>query len=204
MLPVCLATFVHLRRSEIAAILKNKVDKENFKLIINASRVRCKKQTIYKKRNKNKTSTRCLYIPKILMHIIELDEKRQEENKKIYKEDYINSPFLCVDDHGRPLDVDYITRNFTRVLNNFIKNETEKAKQNGEEFKFPHITLHVLRHLNISALLASGAYLTDVQDSAGHSDIQTTMHYTHHYLQGKKAIADKTDEIYRPLFKISC
>lgn len=55
------------------------------------------------------------------------------------------------------------------------------------------------------SLLANGAYLTDVRDSAGHSDIETTMHYTHNYTEGKKEIADKVDEIYTPLlnFKIS-
>ena len=59
-----------------------------------------------------------------------------------------------------------------------------------------------MRHLNISALLAAGAYLTDVKDNAGHSDINTTLHYTHNYTEGKKEIADKTDEIYRPLLQI--
>ena len=82
MLPVCLATFMSLRRSEIAGILKNKVDKEHMKLTINASRVRCGNKTIYKKRNKNKTSTRNLYIPKIMLNILEADEKRQEKMQK--------------------------------------------------------------------------------------------------------------------------
>ena len=86
--------------------------------------------------------------------------------------------------------------------NTDLVEETEKAKQKGEEFHFPYITLHKLRHLNISALLAHGAYLTDVRDNAGHSDIQTTMHYTHNYIEGKKEIANKIDEIYSPLLQI--
>ena len=205
MLPVCLATFMSLRRSEIAGILKSKVDKEHMKLTINASRVRCGKQTIYKKRNKNKTSTRNLYIPKIMLKILEEDEKRQQKNREIYGDRYIESKFLCVMDDGKPIRVDYITTKFKQVFDKFISEQTEKAKQKGEEFNFPYITLHKLRHLNISALLANGAYLTDVRDSAGHSDIETTMHYTHNYTEGKKEIANKIDEIYTPLlnFKIS-
>lgn len=205
MVPVCLATFMSLRRSEIAGILKNKVDKEHMKLTINASRVRCGKQTIYKKRNKNKTSTRNLYIPKIMLKILEEDEKRQQKNREIYGDKYTESKFLCVMDNGRPIRVDYISVKFKQVFDKFIAEETEKAKQKGEEFNFPYITLHKLRHLNISALLANGAYLTDVRDSAGHSDIETTMHYTHNYTEGKKEIANKIDEIYTPLlnFKIS-
>lgn len=205
MVPVCLATFMSLRRSEIAGLLKNKVDKEHMKLTINASRVRCGKQTIYKKRNKNKTSTRNLYIPKIMLNVLDADEKRQQKNREIYGDKYIESKFLCVMDDGKPIRVDYITVKFKQVFDKFITEQTEIAKQKGEKFNFPYITLHKLRHLNISALLANGAYLTDVRDSAGHSDIETTMHYTHNYTEGKKEIADKVDEIYTPLlnFKIS-
>ena len=205
MLPVCLATFMSLRRSEIAGILKNKVDREHMKLTVNASRVRCGNKTIYKKRNKNKTSTRNLYIPKIMLNILDADEKRQQKNREIYGSNYIESKFLCVMDNGQPIKVDYITVKFKQVFDNFIAESTKKAKDNGKTFNFPYITLHKLRHLNISALLANGAYLTDVRDSAGHSDIETTMHYTHNYTKGKKEIADKIDEIYTPLlnFKIS-
>lgn len=205
MVPVCLATFMSLRRSEIAGILKNKIDEDNMKLTINASRVRCGKQTIYKKRNKNKTSTRNLYIPKIMLKILEADKKRQQKNKEILGEKYIESKFLCVMDDGKPIRVDYISVKFKQVFDKFIIEQTKIAKQKGEEFHFPYVTLHKLRHLNISSLLANGAYLTDVRDSAGHSDIETTMHYTHNYTEGKKEIADKIDEIYTPLlnFKIS-
>lgn len=204
MLPTCFAAFMNLRRSEIAGILKDKVNKEKMKLTIDASRVKCGKKTIYKKRNKNKSSTRSLYIPQVMMHIIELDEQRQQKNKEIYGNQYINSKFLCVRDNGKPLRLDYISEKFKTIFDKFIAEESKKAKENGKEFNFPYVTLHKLRHLNISALLAAGAHLTDVQDSAGHSDVRTTMHYTHHYTEGKKEIADKTDEIYKSLFKISC
>ena len=80
MVPVAFAMFVGLRRSETCALLKSKLNKETSSIVINASRVRCGKKTIYKKRNKNKSSSRELYLPKILMQIIELDEKRQEKN----------------------------------------------------------------------------------------------------------------------------
>ena len=205
MLPVCLATFMSLRRSEIAGILKNKVDTQNMKLTINASRVRCGNKTIYKKKNKTKTSTRNLYIPKIMLKILEEDEKRQQKNREIFGDKYIESKFLCVMDNGSPVRVDYMTVKFKQVFDKFITEQTEKAIKNGTEFNFPYVTLHKLRHLNISALLANGAYLTDVRDSAGHSDIETTMHYTHNYTEGKKEIANKIDEIYSPLlnFKIS-
>lgn len=199
MLPVFFAAFVALRRSEIAGLLRSKVNKEKRKMVIKNVRVRCGNKTIFKRKCKNKTSTRVLYLPKILIDIIELDEKRVERNKETYGADYIESPFLCVMDNGQPIKVNYISEKFKKVFDKFIEEETEK----DPNFKFPYITLHKLRHLNLSVLLANGISLTDVKDSAGHSDIRTTMVYTHNYTEGKKEIADKTDEIYRPLLHYS-
>lgn len=198
MVPVFLATLMGLRRSEIAGILKTKVNLPERKLIIKNSRVRCGNKTIFKKKNKSKKSTRCLYLPKLMVDILILDEKRQQENKLFYGENYIDSKFLCVMDNGQPLKVNYISDKFRKTFDKFIKEETAK----DPNFSFPYITIHKLRHLNISSLLANGAYLTDVQASAGHSNVDTTIHYTHNYTQGKKEIANKVDEIYSPLIKI--
>lgn len=198
MVPVFLATLLGLRRSEIAGILKSKIDLENKKLVIKNVRVRCGNKTVFKKKCKNKSSTRILYLPNILIDIIKLDEKRKNRNKETYGDDYIESNFLCVSDTGEPLKVSYISDNFRRTVDKFIKKETNK----NPNLIFPHVTFHKLRHLNISALLANGMCLTDVQANAGHSDINTTIHYTHNYIEGKKEIADKTDEIYKPLLHL--
>ncbi len=202
MLPVAFAMFLGLRRSETCGILKSKVDKENNRIIINATRVRCGNKTIYKKRNKNKTSRRILYYPKILKQIMELDEKRQELNKSILGEKYIDSKFLCVKDNGEPLSLSYISKKFKNEFDKFIKREKEKAEKNNQEFNFPYVTYHKLRHLNITALLESGAELVDVQKNAGHSDIKTTIGYTHQYTKNKIQVAEKTDEIFSPYIKI--
>lgn len=197
-LPVAFAMFLGLRRSESLGILKNKLDKENCRLFINAVRVRCGNNTIYKKRNKNRTSTRVLYIPKVLMKIIEINERKQEVNKLIFKDNYVESKFLCVMSNGQPIKPNYVSATFKKIFEKFIAEEKEK----DPNFDFPHITIHSLRHLNITSLLENGAIMVDVQQSAGHSNINTTMHYTHPYIEGKKEIANKTDEIYGPLIQI--
>ncbi len=203
MVPVFLAALVGLRRSEIAGILKNAIDKEQQTLQIRTVRVKCGKKTVFKKKTKNKSSSRILYLPNILLKILELDKKRQQENKQLYKDKYIETNFLCVMDNGQPIRVNYMSEKFKKVFDKFIKEETEKANKEGKDFKFPYITLHKLRHLNIIALLANVAYLTDVQVNVGHSTIKTTMGYTHHYTKGKKEIANITDKIYEPLIKTS-
>lgn len=198
MLPVFLAAMLGLRRSEIAGILKDKLNIAERKIKINTVRVRAGKKTIFKKKCKSKTSTRVLYLPQMLLKVIELDEKRQERNKNTYGEDYIESKFLCVSDTGKPLSVSHMSKTFKNKFDEFI--QQEKAKD--PNFTFPYITLHKLRRLNISVLLANGCILTDVKDNAGHSNIHTTMIYTETYTRGKKELADKTDEIYKPLLHL--
>lgn len=198
MLPVFLAALVGLRRSEIAGALKDKLDLNKRKLIIKTVRVRCGGKTIFKKKCKSKTSTRILYVPQILIEIINLDQKRIERNRATYGEDYVESKFLCVSDRGKPLSVSHMSKTFKNKFDKFV--QQEKAKD--PNFVFPYITLHKLRRLNISVLLANGCVLTDVKDNAGHSNIHTTMIYTETYTQGKKEIADKTDEIYKPLLHL--
>lgn len=200
MLPVAFSIFLGLRRSEFLGILKNKINKEKNYIIINATTVLSGSKMLFKKKNKNKNSTRRLYIPKLLMKLIELDEKRQQKNRILYKEKYIDSNFLCVMDNGQPIKPNYISQTFRQTVDEFI----EKQKKINPNFHFPHITIHKLRHLNISVLLENGAELIDVKDSAGHSNINTTMIYTHNYIKNKKEIAQKTDEIYKDLLtKIS-
>lgn len=199
LLPVSIAMFLDLRRSEICGILKQKLNKEKKILLVNATVVRGKKGLRFKKKNKSKKSRRPFYIPNILMDIIELDEKRKQKNREIYGEKYIESDYLCTLDDGTPMKPDYLSRNFTKILNKYIESQIE----NNPDFKFPQITLHELRHFNISLLLEYGINVVDVKDAAGHSDIDTTMIYAHTYSKNKKQIANKVDEIFEPLVNTS-
>lgn len=203
MLPVAFAMFLGLRRSEVCGILKSNLDKENRTILINSTRVKCGNKVIYKKRNKNKSSTRFLYLPKLLIDIINIDEKRQEKNRLIYAEQYCESKFLCVNDIGKPISIDFISHKFTNTLNEYIEKETQKAQENNTDFFFPKITYHSLRHLNITALLKSGVELVDVKDNAGHSDIKTTLGYTHQYTKNKRNVANKIDKVFTPYIKLN-
>ena len=106
-------------------------------------------------------------------------------------------------DNGQPIKVNYISTRFKNVFDKFIETEAKKAKKNNEEFHFPYITYHKLRHLNITALLKNGAELVDVKDNAGHSNIQTTLGYTHQYTHNKQEIANKIDEVFTPYIKLN-
>ena len=102
---------------------------------------------------------------------------------------------------GKPLKVNYISSKFKEVLEKFIKEETQKAQKEGKEFTFPEVTIHKLRHFNVSLLLSLGVNITDVQDNVGHSTLTTTERYTHHYTHNKKIVAEKVDEAFDMLSK---
>lgn len=192
LLPVAIAMFLNPRRSEICAILKNKLNKDKKIILINAVVVRGKNGLKFLVRNKSKSSRRAFYIPNVLMQIIELDERRKKRNKLLLGSNYIESEHLCVKDDGSPLKPDYVSRRFTETLDKYIENERQK----DPNFKFPRITFHDLRHTNITLLLEEGAIITDVQKAAGHSSISTTMGYTHQYNLNKKQLADTIDKIF--------
>lgn len=195
LLPVSLAMFLNLRRSEICGLLNQKVNFDKKILLVNSIMIRGIDGLEFKKRNKNKTSTRAFYIPNVLLEIMKFDQNRKSNNKDLVGDKYIESDFLCTLDDGTPLKPDYLSRHFSATINNYI----EQNVKINPEFKFPKITLHELRHSNITLLLENGINLVDVKNSAGHSDINTTMIYTHTYNNNKKQIADKVDEIFSPL-----
>lgn len=199
LLPVGIAMLLDLRRSEICGLLKQKVNKEKQILLVNATVIRGKNGLQFKKKNKSKKSRRPFYIPNVLMQILEIDEERKRINKELLGDKYIESDYVCTLDDGTPMKPDYLSRNFTRLLNEYISAQ----KEHDPDFDFPQITLHELRHFNLSLLLCNGVDLFVVKDAAGHSDINTTMIYAHTNNQSKKQVANKVDEIFTPLMNSS-
>ena len=127
-----------------------------------------------KQSTKKETKTKLQLEIYIFLNVLEADEKRQQKNKEILGDKYIESKFLCVMDNGKPIRIDYITVKFKQVFDKFIAEQTEIAKQKGKNFSFPYITLHKLRHLNISALGTIGrcisGYLCDFYSSANRAE----------------------------------
>lgn len=104
-------------------------------------------------------------------------KSKQEENQKQpnYNKEFLD--FVCVRPNGDLIPLDYVTREFPRLL---------------ERCGLRKIKLHELRHTNISLLVENGANMKSVQEWAGHSSYSTTANvYAHIQSQNKIKLSEK-------------
>ena len=135
---------------------------------------------IEKDKAKNKASRRTLpLLPNIREYLLEL-QKQQNQDKLCFGDCYRDTEYICRWLDGRPLEPDYITRKFGRILLNS---------------DLPVIRFHDLRHTTASMLLSLGYSIKDIGDWLGHSDYSTTANiYAHLDLSRKKDIANKLSD----------
>ena len=185
-LPVILAAYYGFRRSEVLGLQWSSIDFKKHTITVSHTLSRItiegKRETIVKARTKNKASFRSLpLIPQVEEILLEA-KKKQKHNQKIcgknYNTEYLD--FICVNDMGRIIYPDTVTRSFT-----------EQLEKSGME----RIRFHDLRHSCASLLLANGVSLKEIQLWLGHSDFSTTANiYAHLDMSGKQATADKMAE----------
>lgn len=93
----------------------------------------------------------------------------QANNKELFGSDYEDSGFVCARPDGKPINPDFVTHHFQRIL-----------KANG----LPVIRFHDLRHSAVYALRKGGCDAKDIQSWLGHSDDATTLNVYGHLLNG--------------------
>ena len=170
-IPIMLAAFYGLRRSEAVGLKWDCVDFERNTITIRHT-VTCftmdgKRQMVASDTTKTKSSMRTLpLVPAISERLMAL-KAEQEENRRLarrsYCKDYLG--YICVDALGDLIDPDYVTTSFSKLLN-----------RNG----LRPIRFHDLRHSCASMLLANGVAMKQIQEWLGHSDFSTTANiYAH-------------------------
>lgn len=164
--PVILSCFYGLRRSEVVGLKWSAIDFTNKTILIKISSNHSNK-LVKKDKTKTKSSTRTLpLLPVVENYLLELKEK-QEQNKIIcgnsYNQEYLD--YICVDNMGTLLNLDYVSHAFTKLL-----------KKNDLRI----IRFHDLRHTCASLLLAEGINMKQIQVWLGHSNYNTTANiYAH-------------------------
>jgi len=182
--PVMFAVYFGLRRSEIIGLKWDSIDFVNKTLTVSHKVVPVQDNGDGKYRlemsNKLKTSSSYRTLPlNDYLHTYLLDiRKKQEENKEfagnVYNNDY--SEYVCVNEFGKILNPNYITRKFKELL-----------QSNGLRV----IRFHDCRHSCASLLLSLGYNMKDIQIWLGHGDIGTTMNiYAHVEASRKKNMLD--------------
>ena len=180
-LPIVLASFYGLRRSEVLGLKWSAIDFQQSTITIQHTLTSCKIDgklvEVVSDTTKTKSSRRMLpLIPQFRDMLLQRWEQ-QEEYKRVcgrcYNRKYLD--YICVDEMGNIIKPNYVTDSFSKLL----------AKHG-----LRHIRFHDLRHTCASLLLANGVPMKMIQDWLGHSDMGTTANiYSHIDSESKKASA---------------
>ena len=176
-LPVMLAAFYGLRRSEVVGLKWDAIDFENKTIAIRHTVTACTEKgrriEVAADTTKTASSRRTLpLVPAFQTKLAALKEE-QEKNRilcgRSYCTDYLG--YVLVDAMGNRLKLSYISTAFPALL-----------KRNG----LRPIRFHDLRHSCASLLLKNGVPMKQIQEWLGHSDFSTTANIYAHLDAGSK------------------
>ena len=176
-LPVMLAAFYGLRRSEVVGLKWDAIDFENKTIAIRHTVTACAEKgrriEVAADTTKTASSRRALpLVPAFQTKLAALKEQ-QEKNRilcgRSYCTDYLG--YVLVDAMGNRLKLSYISTAFPALL-----------KRNG----LRPIRFHDLRHSCASLLLKNGVPMKQIQEWLGHSDFSTTANIYAHLDAGSK------------------
>lgn len=167
--PVRIAVTYGLRRSEVCGLRWNAIDFEANTLSICFTAVVDNGKVLYTESTKTATSNRQLPLTSSMRTYLLKVKAQQEENKRLLGSSYQESGFVCVKADGEPINPDFITHHFRRIL---------RANH------LPVIRFHDLRHSAVYALRKGGCDAKDIQCWLGHSDVSTTLNVYGHLLSG--------------------
>ena len=176
-LPVMLAAFYGLRRSEVVGLKWEAIDFENKTIAIRHTVTVCAEKgrriEVAADTTKTASSQRTLpLVPAFQTKLAALKEQ-QEKNRilcgRSYCTDYLG--YVLVDAMGNRLKLSYISTAFPALL-----------KRNG----LRPIRFHDLRHSCASLLLKNGVPMKQIQEWLGHSDFSTTANIYAHLDAGSK------------------
>lgn len=176
--PIFIAVYFGLRRSEILGLKWSAIDPRNKVLKVCHKVVRAKEDgkmvNIATDDLKTETSYRVLPLDERLLNFLMEVRHQQEQNQALcgdaYNGEYLE--YVCVNGLGVRHNPDYITDVFGKII---ARNDMK------------HIRFHDLRHSCASMLLSLGYSMKDIQEWLGHSNFQTTANiYSHVDPRNKK------------------
>lgn len=181
-IPVMLAAFYGLRRSEVIGLKWDSVDFNRNTITIRHTvttyNIDGKHVTVASDTTKTKSSMRTLPLVPVFRERLAALQAEQKENRRLcgrcYNPDYIG--YVFVDEMGNRIKPNYLSNAFGKLLAN-----------NGLRV----IRFHDLRHSCASMMLANGVAMKQIQEWLGHSDFSTTANiYAHLDFNSKLSSAE--------------
>ncbi len=190
LLTFTLLAYTGLRAGEMIALKWSDIDFDNQTLTVY--------RTYYNPTNnkskytlltpKTQTSHRTITIDKLLIDLLQLHKKEQDEIKKENEPFYQDNNFIFATNEGYPKTIKAISIRLKRLLT--------KSKINKD------ITPHSFRHTHTSLLIEANVHIKEIQERLGHSDINTTMDiYAHMTKNIKKEASNKFGNLMKDLSK---
>jgi len=175
--------FSGLRRGELCGLEWQDVDFDNNLIKVLRASQYLSGKGIYTKEPKTPSSVRVIKLPKVAMVMLKEFKKWQLEQRLIMGDAWVETGRLFTQITGEPIHPDTVTGWFS----DFIK-KTE----------LPQISVHSLRHTNITLLIAAGIPIPTVSKRAGHSNTGTT---TSIYAHAIKTLDEMAAEVLEDIFK---
>lgn len=165
-----------LRSAEIAGLSWADIDFEKESVDINKNTMYIYGFGTVTKGTKNTTSTRFINVPIQLIKLLKEYKIWWDEEKRKHGDLWAKTDKLFVQNKGK----DMSNSTIAHWLTDFQKVNDLK-----------HVTLHGLRHTNITMQIINGMDIKTVSSRAGHKDIQTTLNiYSHYTNESDKKASD--------------
>lgn len=181
-IPVMLAAFYGLRRSEVLGLKWDALDFDKNTITIKHTVTTCeldgKRILVKEDRTKNKASMRTLPLVDFVKEKLLSLKAEQEENRMLCGRSYIKDfiGYICINEIGDLIKPGYLSVEFPKLL---------------EKKGLRRIRFHDLRHSCASLLIANGVPMKQIQEWLGHSDFSTTANiYAHLDYSSKLSSAD--------------
>lgn len=169
---IAVTLFYGLRRSEVLGLKWSAVDFEKGSLQINHTVVRVK-ETIEKDTTKSQASYRTYPLPEYIRTELLKIQRRQQENRKVFGDEYHLSDYVFTWPDGRPIAPDYVTKAFKKIV--------ERCDALPSALSF-----HDLRKSCVSMMVEDGYSVKEIQRWIGHADAKTTLNIYAKVKESKK------------------
>jgi integrase len=173
-----------LRRGEMCGLEWGDIDFGNHLITVRRSSQYVSGKGIYTKETKTENSDRTIKLPSQAFEVLKEYRVWQSQERLEIGDKWVASDRIFTQFDGKPIHPDTITGWFRDFI----------AKTD-----LPQITIHSLRHTNITLLLAAGVPLRTVSYRAGHAQTSTTVNIYAHAIRTSDEIASEAlDDILTP------
>lgn len=169
-------TFVYsgMRRGELCGLKWEDIDFENQMISINKALQYVPKKGIFLKKPKTKASIRTIKLSPEVFTLLEEYKVWQEKQEKEAGDRWQDTGFIFTGWNGAPLHPDTITAWFADFV---------------DKYDLSKISIHSLRHTNITLMIAAGVPLRTVARRGGHAQASTTSNIYAHAIQSVDELA---------------